>query len=109
MKVVVEFNRLPSSAKSARAAIGQALSDGAVKVQADAQQLAPVDTGRLRSGIHTEKLGDLSYSVENDTSYAVHQEYGTRYQRGTPHMRPAYERNRQGIINDARKALSSLS
>jgi hypothetical protein len=71
MKVVVEFNRLPSSAKSARAAIGQALSDGAVKVQADAQQLAPVDTGRLRSGIHTEK--------------------------------------RQGIINDARKALSSLS
>ncbi len=78
--------------------VDQALSDGALMVQADAQGFSPVDSGRLRASITTDKTGDLDYEVSTDVNYAVHQEYGTRYQPGKAFMRPSYEKNRLAII-----------
>ncbi len=98
MNVVVEYDRLDETHRSQHEAIDRLLSDGALMVAADAQGFAPVDTGRLRAAISTRKSGTLAYEVYNDTNYAVHQEYGTRYQPGKAFMRPSYEKNRQGII-----------
>ncbi len=97
-RVAVEYDRLDETQRSQRQAIDRLLADGAFMVAADAQGFAPVDTGRLRAAISTRKSGTLSYEVYNDTNYAVHQEYGTRYQPGTAFMRPSYEKNRLAII-----------
>ncbi len=97
-RVAVEYDRLDDTRRSQHDAIDRLLSDGALVVAADAQGFAPVDTGRLRASITTDKTGELDYEVSTDVNYAVHQEYGTRYQPGKAFMRPSYEKNRQGII-----------
>ncbi len=97
-RVVVEYDRLDETQRHQHGTIDRLLSDGALMVQADAQGFAPVDTGRLRAAISTRKSGTLAYEVYNDTNYSIHQEFGTRYQPGKAHMRPAYEKNRLAII-----------
>lgn len=53
-----------------------------------AKQFAPVDTGDLRDSIGPA-AGDGEYQrrVVATMAYAVHQEFGTMYQPGTPFMR----------------------
>lgn len=55
------------------------------------KSLAPVDTGWLRDSYMWEREGKITIIIGTSVNYAVHQEYGTRYQRGTPHLRPAVE------------------
>ena len=43
----------------------------------EAKIKAPVDTGRLRSSIHPEKTGKLSYHLKADVNYAAYVEFGT--------------------------------
>lgn len=64
----------------------------ALKVERLAKQLAPVDTGRLRASITHEMGRDaegLYELIGSNTEYAIYQELGTRFQTGTPFLRPA--------------------
>lgn len=68
------------------------LTRRAVKVERRAKQLAPVDTGRLRSSVTHEVTRDGQGPVAivgSDVDYAPYQELGTKFQRGTPFLRPA--------------------
>ena len=63
-----------------------------IRVEAAAKRLAPVDTGRLRSSITHSLERDgrgLVGFVGSNVSYAIFQEFGTRYQRAQPYLRPA--------------------
>lgn len=63
-----------------------------------AKSLAPVDTGRLRDSIYHRAAGfDLEFG--NDVEYGFYQEFGTRFQTGTPHIRPALDANQQRILD----------
>ena len=65
-----------------------------LKVERAAKRLAPVDTGRLRSSItHTVEADGQGVVgiVGSDVEYAPHQEFGTRYQPGTPFLLPALQ------------------
>jgi Bacteriophage HK97-gp10, putative tail-component len=57
------------------------------------RRLAPVETGKLRESYQVREgaayIGEAI--VYTDVEYAVHQEYGTLFQSGTPHVRPALE------------------
>lgn len=85
---------------SADGPTGKMLKRAGIKVQGRAKQLAPVDTGRLRASI-TEELsrdgGGLVERVGTDVEYALHQEFGTRHQSGTPFLRPALDVLRGGL------------
>jgi HK97 gp10 family phage protein len=62
-------------------------------IEADAKQLAPVDTGNLRNSISTEvNRGGLGGEVGPTAEYGIYQEYGTSTQSGTPYMGPAFDR-----------------
>lgn len=64
-----------------------------MQMQQKAQQLAPVDTGFLKRQIHLNFVIDgLNFLAEisGDAEYDPYQEYGTRFQPGKPHIRPAY-------------------
>ena len=69
--------------------MSQALEITALDIQRVAKRLAPVDTGRLQNSIAVER-GALKRKVGTNVEYAEHQEFGTRYQSGTPFLRPAW-------------------
>ena len=72
--------------------VDEMLTRAAVAVELAAKRFAPVDTGRLRASIsHTverDAKGPVAF-VGSNVNYAIYQELGTRYQPGTPYLRPA--------------------
>ena len=75
-----------------RGKASQVVRKAAADVQAHAKMFAPVDTGNLRQAITNRPVDDLTSEVISGAEYAIYQEYGTRFQPGTAHMRPALER-----------------
>src|SRR5262249_41663185 len=72
------------------ARIAAATRKAAFDIEGRAKTKAPVDTGNLRNGINAN--GSLEdWRVDAPAEYAVYQEFGTRYQRGTPFLIPARE------------------
>lgn len=59
----------------------------------DARRFVPVDTGDLKSTIEPEHLGRTG-RVWVGTDHWIFPEYGTRYQKAQPYMRPALYRTR---------------
>ena len=74
-----------------------ALEDIAIRVEADAARMAPVDTGRLRASIthSVEQIGRNAFVayIGSNVEYAPIQEIEQ------PYLRPAFEQNR-GFITD---------
>lgn len=77
---------------SSEGPIAKDLARRAIQVDRMAKQLAPVDTGRLRSSI-TWKLGHdargLYAEIGSNVEYAIFQELGTRFVPPHPYLRPA--------------------
>lgn len=72
------------------------------KVKRDAQILAPVDTGFLRSSISvrtTRRVNDSTAEVTASANYAAFVEFGTSRMSPQPFMIPAFERNKQPFID----------
>lgn len=92
---------------SKNVSLGREVADVVRKHGAGMQQLAqsyaPVDTGFLKRHIN---LGFTMHSfvytavVTGDAEYDPYQEYGTRYQTGTPHLRPALYNTEDKFIAD---------
>lgn len=72
--------------------IARDLARRAIQVDRMAKQLAPVDTGRLRSSI-TWKLGHdglgLYAQIGSNVEYAIFQELGTSHMPAHPFLRPS--------------------
>lgn len=58
-----------------------------------AQRFAPVDTGTLKRSISLDIVdsGRTAIVRGDNVDYGVYQEYGTRYQSGTPFVGPAFK------------------
>lgn len=78
-------------------------------IQATAQQLAPVDTGFLRSSIGVEVTsspgGAVTAVIAPTADYAAYVEYGTSVAPPQPFMGPAFDRH----LPRLQAALASLS
>jgi HK97 gp10 family phage protein len=73
----------------------------ALKVQQNAQELAPVDNGVLKNSIMAEeKDGPLSWWVHDGVEYGAAQEFGTSRFAAQPFMTPAVEQERQQFEDD---------
>ena len=78
------------------------LRRAALAIQADAQALAPVDTGALRSSISTTVEGDgrfgaMTAEIGPTVEYGIYQEFGTSTQHGQPYLTPAFDRQIPGF------------
>lgn len=82
-------------------ALSEAVSAGAAVVERDAKIRCPVDTGTLRRSLREMKQnktpGRIESQVGTDIEYAPHVEFGTRYQRAQPYLRPALDENTNEI------------
>lgn len=71
-------------------------------IRNDVIKLAPVDTGRLRSSYLVKVEDDtpdrFTVVIGTNVTYAVHVEYGTRYTRAQPHLRPALDKNKDQFV-----------
>ncbi|HGQ9783428.1 HK97-gp10 family putative phage morphogenesis protein [Streptococcus pneumoniae] len=68
---------------------GKVVRNNAEKLKSKAQAKAPEDTGFLKTQIKTSYPGELEAHIDDEAAYAGYQEYGTRFQPGKPHLRPA--------------------
>lgn len=67
----------------------QVIRNNTEKLKASAKAKAPVDTGFLKNHITSSYPNQLEGRVKSEAAYSGYQEYGTRFQTGTPHIRPA--------------------
>lgn len=76
------------------------------EMQRKSQRFAPVDTGTLKRNIKqsTEDSG-FTGKVTSTSEYAAYQEYGTRYQSGKPHIRPAYNQQKVQFKKDMNRLM----
>jgi HK97 gp10 family phage protein len=91
-RVVLDHAAIDRLFRSPTGPAGVALAKSAIKVEAAAKRLAPVDTGRLRSSISHQLTVDgqgLVAYVGTNVDYAIFQELGTRFMPAQPFLRPA--------------------
>ena len=86
--------------------VKQAIRVNTTEMHQKASRKVAVDTGHLRRSITTEfSDGGLTGRVYTDVEYAIFQEYGTRFQSGTPFMRPSLYEQRPMFYKDMERLL----
>lgn len=97
LQVKLEKNMDLSAVKSAVKKNGSAM-------QKKAQKEAPIDSGHLHDVIFLEITdGGMTAEVESTADYAGYQEYGTRFMKGKPHIRPAFDEQKGKFKSDLGK------
>jgi HK97 gp10 family phage protein len=78
------------------------VSQSLLLIEGEAKRNAPVLTGKLRTSYATqitEKSKDKVVGiVGTDTEYAPFVEFGTRHQQPQPHLRPAYDSQKEKVL-----------
>ena len=69
----------------------QVIRNNTERLKASAKAKAPVDTGFLKNHITSSYPNRLEGHVKSEAAYSGYQEYGTRFQTGTPHIGPALQ------------------
>ena len=84
-------NALEGAPHSIRVAANRVADEEAPKIVERAKEIVPVRTGRLRNSIYWRKTGFLGFEVGATMFYATFVEFGTRYIRARPYLRPAMQ------------------
>jgi HK97 gp10 family phage protein len=74
----------------------------------EAQHLVPVRTGRLQRSLKITHEGTCIWSVGSDLGYAGYVEFGTRYMRAQPYLRPAYALTKPRLIDSVAGLIEQL-
>ena len=100
---------MPQLTAALRGKVADALNRAALSTEAEAKQLAPVDTGLLRNSIQATKTAtkaDLKSETSVAAEYGVYVELGTVHQSAQPFISPAFEiagRELKDELNDVFK------
>ena len=86
--------------------VQNAIKVNTTEMHQKASRRVPVDTGHLRRSLNVEfKDGGLTGRVYTDVEYGIYQEFGTRFQAGTPFMRPSLYEQRPQFLSDMQRLL----
>ena len=77
------------SSRKAMEQSSQVIRNNTERLKASAKAKAPVDTGFLKNHITSSYPNRFEGRVKSEAAYSGYQEYGTRFQTGTAHIRPA--------------------
>ncbi len=90
--IKIDTKVLDAMIKNLKINADEAVHTIAYDVEAEAKQLAPVDTGALRNSIHNARIGDKTYWVQDGVNYGIYQELGSYKMAAHPFMVPAVEK-----------------
>jgi HK97 gp10 family phage protein len=99
------LNKLKAYANGTRTRVENVIAETLLTIEADAKELAPVDTGLLRSSIHSNLQGSFKGTVSVNVDYAIHIEYGTVKTPAQPFLIPAYQKNKDEFLKALKEAL----
>ena len=111
---VREFNRALNNFSTFREKAKEIVAKNGAEMQQKTQEYAPVDTGYLKRSVSLAiSEGGDSATVESKTgegkdNYAVYQEFGTRYQSGTPHVKPAFDQQKEKFKEDFKRMVKDI-
>ena len=111
---VREFNRALNNLSTFREKAKEIVAKNGAEMQQKTQEYAPVDTGYLKRNVSLTISSDgNSATVESKTgegkdNYAVYQEFGTRFQSGTPHVKPAFDQQKEKFKEDFKRMVKEL-
>ena len=95
---------LTKASPALREAVKKSLKQAAILVKADAIYRVPVRTGVLRKSISYRVNSDeMGFTVGASAPYAAYIEYGTRYMRAQPFIRPSFI----SVMTNLKSAVSS--
>ena len=85
----------------------QIVKKNGAEMHEKAQRFAPVDTGTLKRSISLDIVDEGRTAIVrgDNVDYGVYQEYGTRYQPGTPFVSPAFKEQKEIFKEDMRGIL----
>lgn len=86
----------------------QVIRNNTERLKASAKAKAPVDTGFLKNHITSSYPNRLEGHVKSEAAYSGYQEYGTRFQTGTPHIRPALQEIEPQFKQDMNNVLKGV-
>ena len=86
----------------------QVIRNNTERLKASAKAKAPVDTGFLKNHITSSYPNRLEGHVKSEAAYSCYQEYGTRFQTGTPHIRPALQEIEPQFKQDMNNVLKGV-
>lgn len=86
----------------------QVIRNNTERLKASAKAKAPVDTGFLKNHITSSYPSRLEGHVKSEAAYSGYQEYGTRFQTGTPHIRPALQEIEPQFKQDMNNVLKGV-
>lgn len=90
-----------------------AAEDIGARLRGTADELAPVDEGRLSSSIEevVEHVAEhiVQVIVGTNVEYAPYQEFGTAKMAAQPYLRPALEQEREWIVERLERAVKSAA
>lgn len=78
----------------------------AAQMHGGAVQRAPVDTTHLKKSVKLHSLDNgFTAKVASEAEYAGYQEWGTRFQSGTPHVGPSFHFQKIKYLNDMKRLM----
>lgn len=81
-----------------------AVRSNSAELQQNAMEKVAKDTHALERSIRIKiENGGYRSVIKPNMEYAPYQEFGTRYQTGTPYMRPAFHEQKDKFIEDIKK------
>lgn len=99
-------SRFADIARTAPAKVDAEIQMAGLRCQGLAKQLAPVDTGRLRSSIQYVNVGLMKSMANTDVSYSRPVEFGhvtrnhSSYVGPRPFMRPAFTQAKKELLDN---------
>lgn len=103
-KVVSRISQAPNVMRTAAAEL---VKRSAVSHVSISKQLAPVDTGELRDGIHAEQKGPLTWDVISSAPHSVYVEFGTVNMEAQPFFLHGYESAQRQLRAEAQQVIAA--
>ena len=103
---LIGFNKLEVKLKKNMdlSAVKTVVKKNGAEMQKKAQKEAPIDTSHLHDSIMLDITdGGKTAEVESTADYAGYQEYGTRFMKGKPHIRPEFNEQKGKFKSDLQK------
>ncbi|MBF0747288.1 hypothetical protein IR073_06485 [Gemella sp. 19428wG2_WT2a] len=88
--------------------VSMVVKDTTSELNEKIQSKAPVDTATLKKGVTSRFVGKLESHTKSKVDYQGYQEYGTRFQSGKPHVRPALKEVEPKFKSDLTKVMKGL-